>query len=99
MILDLPRFRLTGAFTPVYDPWVDPVLRVRLLDYRRRYIGRDRFYDREHYCLYVTWWLFGRPIYQRVEGQSRFDPDDWGEKKPARLKLFVSNKELYGSPD
>jgi hypothetical protein len=77
---------------------VDPVLRVRLLDHRRRYIGRDQFYDRNQYCLYETWWLFGHPIYQRIKGHSHFDPYDWGDPS-AHLKLFVSNKEQHGSPD
>lgn len=86
-------------FSPIYNPWVDPVLRIGLLDHRRRSFGRDVYYDRQHYCRYETWWLFGKPVYQRVHGQSRFDPYDYGVTFPTPLKLFLSTKDSHGPSD
>lgn len=93
MFYRLRSFWRTGSFTPIYDPWVDSVLRIRLLESRQKLFGRDRFHDRVHYTRYTTWWWFGCPVWQTIEGQSRLDPYDFGEVKPSLLKLFVSPKE------
>ena len=76
----------------IENPLVDPLLGISLHDAGKRWIGRHEYWHSNGW-VYVTYWLFGKPVYQSKEAHSTWCDFHDIPLMYTPLKIFVSFKE------